>query len=149
MGALFAPIASLLGVETEALIQRLKESAVAVAAIALFALVCVVFLLVALYTALNWWLGPIWSPLIIAAGAFVIALVLYIALRLQQAALKRRAEERRKEAETTALLAGAALSALPELFHSSLIRNVGLPIALYAGVLLLSSGRRSKPPRED
>ena len=52
MGLLTA-LASLLGIETEAIIARLKESAVAVAAIALFALIAVTFLLVALYTSAH------------------------------------------------------------------------------------------------
>ena len=49
MGLLTA-LASLLGIETEAIIARLKESAVAIAAMALFALIAITFLLVALYT---------------------------------------------------------------------------------------------------
>jgi hypothetical protein len=50
---------------------------------------------------------------------------------------------RRKENEEAALVASAALSALPELMNSSLVRNVGLPIALYAGFLLLTRPRKS------
>ncbi len=152
MMGLLGPLASLLGIETDTLLQRLRESAVALAAIGLFALICLTFLLVALYTALIWWVGPMWSPLIIAAGALVVALILLIAWRIQQAALKRRAEERRQEAETTALIPGAAASAIPGLLRSPALRNVGLPIALYAGFLLLagstgkskSAGRRPK-----
>jgi uncharacterized membrane protein len=146
---LIAQLASLFGIETETLLQRIKESAVAYAAIGLFALICIVFLLVAVYTWLVGWVGPIWAPLIIAAAALVIAVVFFIALRIQEAALKRRAEERRKEAETTALLASAALGALPDLLNSSLVRNVGLPLALYAGFLLFSGSRKSSPDAED
>lgn len=146
---LLGSLASLFGIETEALLQRLKESAVAVAAIGLFILIGITFLLVAAYTALIWWVGPLWSPLIIAAAALVIALILYIALRIQAAAQKRRREERARETETTALVAGAALSALPELFHSSLIRNIGLPLALYAAFLLFTGPGKSKPPVEE
>jgi hypothetical protein len=128
----------LVGVEVETLVQRVRESAVAFAAIGLFALICVTFLLVALYTALTQWVGPIWSPLIIAGGALVIAIILFVALQIQEAALKRRAEERRREAESTALIASAALSALPELLASPAVRDVGLPILLYAGLLLFT-----------
>lgn len=141
---LLGPLASLLGIETEALLQRLKESAVAVAAIGLFVLIALTFLLVAAYTALTWWVGPLWSPLIIAAAALVVALILYIALRIQMAAQKRRRDEQKRQAETTALVASTALGVLPELLHSSLIRNVGLPLALYAGFLLFSGARKSK-----
>jgi hypothetical protein len=143
---LLSLLGSLAGVEVETLVQRVRESAVAFAAIALFVLICVAFLLVALYTALDGWVGPIWSPLIIAGGALVVAIVLFIALQIQEAALKRRAEERRKEAESTALITSAALNALPELIGSPAIRNVGLPVLLYAGFLLLSRPR-PKPPK--
>lgn len=146
---LLASLASLLGIETGALLQRLKESAVAVAAIGLFALIGLAFLLVAAYTALNWWVGPLWSPLIIAAAAFVIALILYVALRIQMAAQKRRREELARETETTALVASAALSALPELLHSSLLRNVGLPVALYAAFLLFTGSKPKKTSAEE
>jgi len=141
-----APLATLLGVEVETLLERVKGSAVAFAAIGLFSLICVFFLLVALYAWLTDWVGPIWSPLIIAGAALVIALILFGALHIQQAALRRRAEERRREAEETALVAGAALGALPELLRSPAIRNVGLPLALYAGFLLFTgSGKRRNP----
>jgi hypothetical protein len=128
----------LAGVEVESFVQRIRESAVAFAAIGLFVLICVTFLLVALYTALTAWVGPIWSPLIIAGGALVIAIILFIALQIQEAALKRRARERRREAESTALIASAALNALPELLASPAIRDVGLPILLYAGLMLFT-----------
>jgi hypothetical protein len=142
---LLAPLASLLGVEVETLLERVKGSAVAFAAIGLFGLICLFFLLVALYTWLTAWFGPIWSPLIIAAAALLVAIVLFVALQMQQTALQRRAEIRRREAQETALVAGAALSALPDLLRSPLVRNVGLPLALYAGFLLLSgSGKRKK-----
>jgi hypothetical protein len=143
---LLSLLGSLAGIEVETLVQRVRESAVAFAAIALLIMICVAFLLVALYTALEGWVGPIWSPLIIAGGALVIAIVLFIALQIQEGALKRRAEERRKEAESTALIAGAALNLLPELIASPAVRNVGLPILLYAGLLLLARPK-SKPPK--
>jgi len=139
-----APLATLLGVEVETLLERVKGSAVAFAAIGLFSLICVFFLLVALYAWLTDWVGPIWSPLIIAAAALVIALILFGALHIQQAALRRRAEERRREAQETALVAGAALGALPELLRSPLVRNVGLPLALYVGFLLFAGPGKPK-----
>ena len=134
-------LASVLGIEIEGLVARLKENAVAVAAIALFVLIAISFLLVAAYTGLALWVGPIWSPLIIAGAALVIALILFVALKIQSRAVARRAAERRQKDEATALVAGAALSALPELLKSPLLRNVGIPLALYAAVLLFSGNR--------
>ncbi|HTJ59536.1 MAG TPA: hypothetical protein VL418_18530 [Devosiaceae bacterium] len=139
---LLGPLAGLLGIETEVLLQRFRESAVAYAAIGLFSLITIVFLLIAAYTALDERVGPIWAPLIIALVALVIALVLYVALRIQTAALRRREAERRVETESTALLASAAVSALPELLNSSLVRNVGLPLAAYAAFMILRRPRK-------
>ncbi len=143
---LLAPLASLLGIETDMLLKRARESAIAVAAISLFALICISFVLVALYTVLDWWVGPLWSPLIIAGGALVIALILFIALRIEQAAVKRRVEERRAEVESTALLVSAAASAIPDLLRSPMLRNVGLPIALYVGFLMLTGSKKKPDP---
>ena|SRR6185312_12762271 len=144
MGGLLPPLAALFGVELDALTQRLKENAIAYAAIALFALICLVFLLVALYTALYGWIGPIWAPLAIAGVALLIAIILLIALRIQQGAAQRREAERRREAEGSAMIASAALAALPELLQSSAVRNVALPIALYAGLLMFTGKRKPK-----
>ena len=144
---LLGPLASLLGIETDALMQRAKESAVAFAAIGLFVLIALSFLLVAAYTALDWWVGPLWSPLIIAGAALLIALILYIALRIQTAALKRRTAERRREAETTALVASTALEVLPDLLRSPLVLNVGVPVALYVAFLMFAGPKkRPRPP---
>lgn len=143
-----ASLAGLLGVEVETLLERARGSAVAFAAIGLFGLICLYFLLLALYTWLAAWVGPIWSPLIIAAAALLVVMIFFVALRMQQAALQRRAEIRRREAQETALVAGAALSTLPDLLRSPLVRNVGLPLALYAGFLMFSgSGKRKNTKR--
>lgn len=144
---LLAPVATLLGIEVETLMQRAKQSAFAYAAIGLFALICLTFLLVALYNWLSGWIGPLWAPLAIAGAALIIALVLLIALRVQEGARKQQAARRRKEAESTALAAGAALGVLPQVLRSPLLRNVGLPIALYAGFMLLTGNRKNKPDR--
>ncbi len=144
MGLLKA-LASLLGIEAEAIIARLKESAIAFAAMAFFALVAIVFLLVALYTWLNGWLGPLWAPLIIAAGALVIALIIALVLRIQQAAEARREAAQKHARHTQALMTSAAISALPSLLESGLVRTVGLPIGLLAAFLLLSRSKRDDP----
>ena len=61
-------------------------------------------------------------------------------------ALKRRTEERRREAETTALLAGAAIDVLPDLLRSPLVRNVGIPVALYVGFLMFAGPKKRSRP---
>ena len=135
---LLPSLARLLGIEVEVLVQRAAENAVAVAAIALFGLIGFGFLVAAAYLALTLWVSPLLASLIMAASALVIALVLYVALRIQQAAARKRAAARQRDAETTALVAGAALAALPDLLDNPLVRNIGLPLAIYAALLLLS-----------
>ncbi len=140
-----APLARLLGIETDVLLRQLRENAVAFAAIGVFAMIGVAFLLVAANTALTWYVGPLWAPLIIAAAAFVVALALFATEKMRKRSLRRRAAEAAVEAEGTALVASAALSLLPDLLSSPAVRNIGLPIALYAGFLLLSGKHGSKP----
>jgi len=144
---LLPTIAGLIGVNVEALLRQLRESAVAYSVIGLFALICLTFLLVALYTWLALWVGPIWAPLIIAGAALVLALIVFLALRVQEAANKQRAELQRHEVANNAMMANAALSLLPELIASPVVRNVGLPLALYAGFLMLVSNEKRQPPR--
>lgn len=141
MGMLPA-LASLVGIEVDELLARLRANAVAAAAIAAFVGTAVVFLLIAAYTALTGYVGPIWSPLIIAGAALLIALILFIALKIQNRAIARREAERRHQSETTALVAAAALASLPELLKLPIVRTVGIPLAVYAGFLLFS-GRHS------
>ena len=149
---LLGPLASLFGIETEALLQRLKESAVAIAAIGLFVLIALTFLLVAAYTALTCRVGPLWSPLIIAAAALVIALILYIALRIQMAAQKRRRDELKRETETTALIRQARRWVrCRSCSSSSLVRQYrGCQSHFYAaGVLSTGGSGKSKTSSEE
>jgi len=135
---LIASLTGLLGIEAQSLLQRTRESAIIYAAIALFAAISLIFLLVALNAALLPWVGPIWAPLIIAAAALVIAAVLFIVLKVQMAARRREELQRRREAETNSLITGATVAAIPELLRSPLVRDVGLPLAIYAAALLFS-----------
>ncbi|MDR3473878.1 MAG: hypothetical protein P4M09_19650 [Devosia sp.] len=142
---LIATLAGLLGIESDLLLQRLKDDAVALSAIGIMVLVGVVFLLVALHTWLSGWIGPLWAPLAIAGGAFVIALICYGVLRIQQASLRRREAEHRQAAASRALVVSTALGALPELLANPVVRNVGLPVAIYAALLLFAAPRKPKP----
>jgi uncharacterized integral membrane protein len=142
---LLVPLASLLGLETDALIDKLKESAVAWSAIVFFALVGIVFLLIAANTGLTFWVGPIWAPLIIAGVALLVALIVFLVAGQRRNALRRRAAEEKRSHESTALLTTAAITALPLILKSPLMKSVGIPIggALAAAYLL---SRPSKHP---
>jgi hypothetical protein len=138
---LLVPLASLLGLEVNSLLDQLKRSAAANLAIALFGLIAFTFLLVAGYVALSDVFGPVVAALMIAAGSLLIALGIYFALWVAKDQRKRRTAERRHSTETTALVTTAALTALPLVFKSSMARNIGLPLIALLTIALSSSGR--------
>ena len=136
---IIATLASLAGLEVEALTNRLKRDAGAWAAVAIFLVIAVVFLLIALNAWVTAALGPVAGPVAVAAAALVFALLTYVITRVLGAAAERREAERRKAAERTALVTTAALTALPALMQSSLFKRLGLPLCgvLAAAYLLL------------
>lgn len=139
MLGLLAPLASLLGIEVEALKERFQRHALFYAAIGLFLAIGGIFLLVALNTALTLSFGPIIAPLMIAGGALLIALAIYLVSLASSSFKAQREAERRRSAETTALVTSAAISALPLLFRSSLMKKVGIPVGgALAAVYLLT-----------
>ncbi len=141
MLAVFAPVLSLLGIELETLTESVKRHAILWGLIGGFGLVCLVFILVAINSALTYAFGPVIAPLIIAAVAAVVAIVLLLVTQMQDAAAARREAERRRVAESNALLTTAIVSAIPMLLRSPLLRQVGLPAgAAIASALLLRRG---------
>lgn len=140
---LLVTLAALLGVETDVLVARLRKSLVASSVIALFALIGLCFLLVAANTALTAAVGPIWAPLIIAGIAIVIALIVYLANKIMAGERKAKQTERRRSSETSAFITTAALTALPIVLKSPMARNVGIPLAVLAGLALLARGSSS------
>ena len=107
---------------------------------AFFALVAITFLLVAGHIALSDAIGPLVSALAIAGVAMVIALAILIVLKVRSGVEKRRRAERRRSSETTALVTTAALTAMPLLFGSKLVRSAAIPAALLGAVGLLLKG---------
>lgn len=132
-------LASLLGIEVEELRQRIQQNAVTWSVMGLFAVICLAFLLVAAHLGIAIWVGPIWSALIIAGAAFVVAGILYLIYRGNEQAAQRRATERRRTAEANALMTGAAVTALPVLLKSPLLRNVGIPLGAALVALFLAN----------
>lgn len=142
---LLALAASVLGIEVDELLEHFKKNVMAWSAVALFALIALTFLLVALnawFTAL--W-GPVVAPLVIAGGALVIAGAIWAAIAITDSIAKRRAAQRRNAAEKTALVTTAALTAVPLLLKSDLMRKIGIPVggALAAAYLLSKPGAES------
>ena len=142
---LLLPLASLLGLEAEELLDRLRQNAVAWGAIALLLLIAVAFLLVAANVALGDWLGPVLAPLVIAGVALIIALLIYLVVHARHVRRRRRDAERRHSAERTAMVTTAAITAVPMLLKSPLMRTIGIPIggALAAAYFLTRRKRGS------
>ncbi|HEY4203021.1 MAG TPA: hypothetical protein VGM83_20915 [Devosiaceae bacterium] len=144
---LLGPLAALLGIETDAIVERVRRKIVFWSIIGLFGAIAMMFLLLDLYL----WLSDIWNPIIaasiIAAGGAVIALITYIVMRMVEGGQKAKEMDRRRANETTALVTTAALTALPVLLRSPLVRTVGLPLAAVAAVALF--GRSFMDKRDE
>lgn len=135
---LLALAASVLGIEVDELLDNFKRNAMAWSAVALFALIGLAFLLVALNAWFTVMWGPIVAPLVIGGGAIIVAAVIYAVIAIMDGMARRHAAEKRNAAEKTALVTTAALTALPLVLQSSLMKKVGIPIggALAAAYLL-------------
>lgn len=142
---LLPSLAAILGIEVDELVDNARKNAIAWGAIGLFGLIGLAFLLVAAHTALVDWIGPIWAPLSIAGLSLLAAFAIYISIRIMDDIGKRREAQRRHSAETTALVTTAAITALPMVMKSPLMRNIGLPLggALAALYLLSRPGERT------
>jgi hypothetical protein len=148
---LLLPLASILGIETDVLIDRMRKNAMAWGAIGLFGLIGLAFLLVAAHTALVDWIGPIWAPVLIAGVSIAIAATIYVVIRIMDDIVSRREAQRRHSAETTALVTTAAITAIPMVMKSPLMRTIGLPVggALAALYLLSKPGERTGRKPQD
>lgn len=141
---LLLPLASLLGLELDDLLARLRRDAMAWVAIGLLVLVALAFLMVAGHNALAAWLGPVLAPLLLAGAALAMALVILLFIRAQRAAAKRQEATRRHSAERTAMVTTAAISAVPMLLRSPLLRKFALPVggAMAAAYFLTRATRK-------
>ena len=148
MLSLLMPLASLLGIEAGQLTDKLKRGAVFYGTVAVFGMIGAVFLLVALNAWLTTLWGPVWAPLAIGLGGLLSAIVCYLVMRIASSATERRILSQKHNFERTALVTTAAVSALPLLLKSGLMRNVGLPIggALAALYLLRLPKRNGEQP---
>ncbi len=148
MMSLLMPLASLLGVEVSHLSDRLKRGAVFYGTVAGFVVIGIIFLLAALNAWLTTLWGPVVAPLAIGLGGLIVAGLIYVAMRIAGNATARRIESQKHRFERTALVTTAAVSAMPLLLKSGLMRSIGLPVgsalaALY--LLRLPRGKSDTP----
>ena len=134
-----APLASLLGLEIEHITDRVKRAVILNGAMAIFGLVAAGFLLAAGFMALAEQIGGINAALAFAAVFLLLALIVYAGMSIADARRKRAIMEKRRSSETGALLTTAALTAVPVLLRSPLVRTLGLPVAALAAFLVVTN----------
>lgn len=142
---LLVPLAALLGIEVEAITDRVKRLAIINAVIATLGLIALVFLLIAAYLALADMFTPIISALIIAGVALALALAVYLGMQIAEGAYRRRLAERKRSNETSAFVTTAALTALPVILRSPALRTIGIPLAALAAFMVFGRGNSDKP----
>lgn len=135
-----APIAAFFGVEVEALIDGFKRDALVSGLIAFCALIALVFLLIAGYVALSATMGPLVAALVMAGGALLLALLIFLVSKIGARKRKRRELERRRKAEAGAVVTTATITALPALLRSPAGKRLGLPLVALAAYLLFRRG---------
>lgn len=137
---LLAPLAALLGIEVEAITERVRNTLIINAVMIGLALAGVTFLVAAGFFALAELYGGIYAALILAAAFLVLALAVFLGTRIGESRRRHERVEKRLSSETGALVTTAALTALPVLLKSPLLRTIGLPAAAIAAYLLVRGG---------
>lgn len=151
MLAMLTPVLSLLGIEVASITDEVKRKAIVWSIIGALGVVFAAFVLVAINAALSYRFGPVVAPLIVAVAAAVLAVAVFLIAHIQDGIAARRDAERRKNAESTALVTSAIVSALPALLRSPLMREIGIPAgaAIASALLLKRSTARDREERQD
>lgn len=138
---LLAPLAALLGIEVEAITERLRNIIIANAIIVVLALAGLGFLVAAGFLALAEAIGPIYAALIMAAVFLAAALAVYLMRSIAEGRHKRLTAEKRRSTEASAFVTTAALTALPAVLRSPLARTIGIPAAALAAYFMLRNNK--------
>lgn len=136
---LLAPLAALLGLETEKLMTKARAAALAYGTIGLLLLVAAIFLIAAGFMSLAQIIGPVLAALALAGIFLLLALIVYLGMLIGRGRQRREQTERRHASETGALLTSAAITALPMVMRSPVVLRVGLPLAALAYILMRRS----------
>lgn len=137
---LLAPFAALLGIEVEAITERVRNAIIVNAVMIGLALVGVSFLVAAGFFALAALYGVIYAALIFAAAFLLLALAVFLGTRIGESRRRRELAVKRRSSETGAFVTTAALTALPVLLKSPLLRTLSLPAAAIAAYMLIRGG---------
>ena len=137
---LLGPLAGLLGIEIETITERVRNAVILNAAMIGFAVIGAIFLIVAGFLAVAQQLGGIYAALIFGGGFLALALAVYFGAQIGKGRRKRYVAEKRRSSETGAFVTTAALTALPVLLKSPILRNFGIPAAAVAAFFLIKGG---------
>jgi fatty acid desaturase len=138
---LLVPLAALLGLEMDAVKERLKRSLFGNAVMIVLALIGTCFLLAAAFFALAAAIGLIYAALVLAAVFLVAAFAVHLSLKAGAARERRAAAEKRRSGEAGAFATTAALTALPVVLRSPALRTLAIPAAAIAAVLLIRGNK--------
>lgn len=133
---LLVPLAGLLGIEIEAITDRVKTLIIVNSVIGIFGVIGVVFLLIAGFLALSDVYGSIYAALIFGGVFVVLAIAVFLGAKIGEGKRHRQVVERKKSHDTNAFITTAALSVLPVLLRSPTVRAVGIPAAAVAAFFL-------------
>ncbi|QND51022.1 hypothetical protein HB779_03295 [Phyllobacterium sp. 628] len=123
-------------------IGRAKRRAVFLVLIGIVSAIGLIFLLLAAYIALAERFGNLHAALILAGGAFAIALLAYIVMKISEMIVRKR-ERQRSKIDTSALLTIAALAAAPTVLKSRGLLMLAVPIVAFTGLSLLTKKNKS------
>lgn len=137
---LLVPLAALLGIEIDTITERVRNAVILNAAMITLAAIGAGFLVAAGYIAVAQQLGGLYAALIFGGGFLLLALAVYLGSLIGKGRHKREVAEKRRSSETSAFVTTAALTALPVLLKSPLVRKLGLPAAAIAAFLLVRGG---------
>lgn len=137
---LLAPLAALLGIEVEAITERVRNTIIVNAVMIGLALIGVSFLVAAGFFALANLYSVIYAALIFAAAFLALALAVFLGTRIGESRRRRELADKRRSSETGAFVTTAALTALPMLLKSPALRTLSLPAAAIAAYLLIRGG---------
>jgi chromate transport protein ChrA len=137
-------LTSLAAGEVGLAVDRIKRSAVFLTLIGLLGAIAAIFLLLAAYIALSERYGELRAALYMGGGAIVLAIVLYIIMRISDAVIRKRQRDRAKT-DTSALLAVAAVAAAPMILRSRALLMLAIPAIAFGGLSVL--GKKPKTRR--
>lgn len=134
---LLAPLLALLGIEVEAITERVRTTIIVNTVMILLGLLGLGFLIAAGYIALADWVGPLYAALIMAGVFLLLGLGVFAGTRMGQSRRRREIADKRKSSESAAFMTTAALTALPVVVKSPTLRLLAIPAGLIAAYLLV------------